>query len=665
VEQLGQRPNYLYVRTPVGTDIAALETALLAQFPDVVTTTTEDLRELHRTLGTTLTRLVTIMGLVSLLVGGIGIANTMIVLIGRRNLEIAVCKTVGMQEDQVMLIFLVEALSLGIWGGLLGVALGLGVVYGLRGVAESFLAQSLQFVVYPEPIGIGLMLGIVVTLAFAALPTLAAGQVRPNQLLRPGEAQLPRAGRRASVGVVVSLTLVMGFVASRILGDWFLGLLGTVLAVAGLGLAVLLLRGFIWVLSHVPIRGRISLMLAQRSVRAHLGRAAGTMLALVIGVFSLSIVLILTYGTLKLLANSLEEWVGGNVLVAVQSLDAGEVLEQRIAQLPGVLSFEHDTIYGAKIVAVNGDRDIAAWTAGALEMAGGSGSAAAQIEELVTVFDMKVLEEDTWAYRVMQGRDIVIDPPRRVADAQHFLLEPSVYDPNGLYGWLNLKPGDAITFQFAGGVERTGVIAGITARHESGFLAVSNFRETRGIVPSGFVPEGVLPEPSYYALQVADDRMNETLTTLSEISGTFMVETNQMSRFAERLLNQLFSLPLIVAGLALFTGGTIIANTVSLATMERRRQIGIMKALGLQTERVLGLLLLENGLVGLASGLIGVVLAIIAVSAFNLLGEGGGNLPLAVIGLVLVLAVALSLAATALTAYGAAREKPLHVLRYE
>jgi ABC-type antimicrobial peptide transport system permease subunit len=184
-------------------------------------------------------------------------------------------------------------------------------------------------------------------------------------------------------------------------------------------------------------------------------------------------------------------------------------------------------------------------------------------------------------------------------------------------------------------------------------------------VPPGFVPEGVSPVPSFYALNVALDRVNETLTELSELKGTFLVETAQMTVFAERLLDQFAYLPLAVAALALFASGTIMANTTSLATLERRRQIGVMKALGLQTERVLVLLLLENGLIGLAASVIGVALGTIAIDAFNLLGEGSGNLPIGTVGLLVALAVGLSLVATLLTAYGAAREKPLHVLRYE
>ena len=65
-----------------------------------------------------------------------------------------------------------------------------------------------------------------------------------------------------------------------------------------------------------------------------------------------------------------------------------------------------------------------------------------------------------------------------------------------------------------------------------------------------------------------------------------------------RVIDQFTSFPILVAALALVVGGIVIANSVALSTLERRREIGIMKAVGLQRERVLGMLLLENGLMG-------------------------------------------------------------------
>jgi len=112
----------------------------------------------------------------------------------------------------------------------------------------------------------------------------------------------------------------------------------------------------------------------------------------------------------------------------------------------------------------------------------------------------------------------------------------------------------------------------------------------------------------------------------------------------------------------------VIANSVALTTLERRREIGIMKAVGLQRERVLGMLLLEYGLMGLIGGLIGILiggvsLLYVLVQVFG--GQLGEVIPYGTAAILMFLCVGIALFAAILTAWGASGEKPLNVLRYE
>ena len=110
---LHKHPNAYYLRLPAGADLQAAKQEILTEFPGLQPATTEDLRQTNRAFSDTLLRLVTVMGLASLLIGGIGIANTMTVVVSRRRLEISVLKTVGVQAHHITLLFIVEALILG------------------------------------------------------------------------------------------------------------------------------------------------------------------------------------------------------------------------------------------------------------------------------------------------------------------------------------------------------------------------------------------------------------------------------------------------------------------------------------------------------------------------------------------------------------------------
>jgi putative ABC transport system permease protein len=93
-----------------------------------------------------------------------------------------------------------------------------------------------------------------------------------------------------------------------------------------------------------------------------------------------------------------------------------------------------------------------------------------------------------------------------------------------------------------------------------------------------------------------------------------------------------------------------------------------MKAVGLQRKRVLGMLLLENGLMGLISGLIGVGIgsAILFALLSGMFGGAPQNaIPYLTALQLTALCVVIALLAAVLTAWGASGEKPLNVLRYK
>jgi putative ABC transport system permease protein len=231
--------------------------------------------------------------------------------------------------------------------------------------------------------------------------------------------------------------------------------------------------------------------------------------------------------------------------------------------------------------------------------------------------------------------------------------------------WLGLDVGDALTLSFDGQDERTVTVAGLIPRPESDTVVVSLGDEGASVGSDNVLPDGIRPLPSAYVLDVEEEKINAALARMSDLPGVFALEVTQLNELVERMVRQLTALPLIVTVLALFAGGVIVANTVSLATLERRRQIGIMKAIGLRSRDVLRLLLLENGLIGLAGGMIGAGIGALSIVLMGVLSDNPGSFPFLTLVALILLAVAIALGATLITAYGAAREKPLIVLRYE
>jgi putative ABC transport system permease protein len=140
-----------------------------------------DMKQITATMtGTTqiLTGLLGAVAAVSLLVGGIGIMNIMLVSVTERTREIGIRLAIGALEEQVLLQFLVEAIVLSLFGGVLGVALGLGLA--------AFVTQILgvPFLLDPAVIAVAFAFSGLVGVVFGYFPARRAARLDPVEALR-------------------------------------------------------------------------------------------------------------------------------------------------------------------------------------------------------------------------------------------------------------------------------------------------------------------------------------------------------------------------------------------------------------------------------------------------------------------------------------------------
>src|SRR5581483_9811167 len=115
---------------------------------------------------------------VSLLVGGIGIMNIMLVSVTERTREIGIRLAIGARERDVLLQFLIEAVVMSASGGVVGIVLGLG------GSALAAHALSLPFIFQPAIVVIAVLFAAAVGVAFGYFPARRAARLDPIEALR-------------------------------------------------------------------------------------------------------------------------------------------------------------------------------------------------------------------------------------------------------------------------------------------------------------------------------------------------------------------------------------------------------------------------------------------------------------------------------------------------
>jgi putative ABC transport system permease protein len=124
----------------------------------------------------TFTTLLGAVAAISLLVGGIGITNIMLVTVTERTREIGIRKALGAPRRTILTQFLIEATLLSVLGGALGVAAAL--------IGSSFEIVGVKPVIVPSSIGLALGVSIAIGLFFGGLPASRAARLRPIDALR-------------------------------------------------------------------------------------------------------------------------------------------------------------------------------------------------------------------------------------------------------------------------------------------------------------------------------------------------------------------------------------------------------------------------------------------------------------------------------------------------
>jgi putative ABC transport system permease protein len=138
----------------------------------------KEISERVETITGILTLLLSSVAGVSLLVGGIGIMNIMLVSVTERTREIGIRMAIGSRGREVMMQFLVEAVMLSTLGGLIGITLGLGGAL----IAAKFM--DLPFVIAPEIVVIAFVFSSAVGIAFGFFPARKAAHLNPIECLR-------------------------------------------------------------------------------------------------------------------------------------------------------------------------------------------------------------------------------------------------------------------------------------------------------------------------------------------------------------------------------------------------------------------------------------------------------------------------------------------------
>jgi putative ABC transport system permease protein len=247
--QPGALVNYRYrVRLPPGSDAPSWAEAARAAFPEAGWQI-RTFREASPTLQRSIERIalfLSLVGLSALLVGGVGIGNAVGGYIAGKTAAIATLKCLGASTRLVFAVYLVEILALAVLGIAVALLLGALMPAAVTPLLAGVLPAPARLGIYPGPLALAALFGLLATLIFALWPLAGVGQVSAGALFRD---TVDRTRRRVPlVTLATTVLLALGLVAlavgsaeDRTIALWFVaGAIGAFALFRAAGEAVVL-----------------------------------------------------------------------------------------------------------------------------------------------------------------------------------------------------------------------------------------------------------------------------------------------------------------------------------------------------------------------------------------------------------------------------------------
>jgi putative ABC transport system permease protein len=573
-----------------GADTAAVRKQVEAALPDAQVM---DFREGNPALSQGLensTAILSLICLVAMVLGAIGVAMAMHAHLEQRMDMLAILKAVGAGSADLLRIFLLQTLGLGLAGGVLGVAAGVGVMAALPAVFGNLLPVHATLEFPWRSIAAGLGTGLLTTLLFCLPPLLDVRGVRPvlvlRRLVEPGpegfRGWLARWwARRLQLAISVVVILALGGIAWALsdsvkVGSWF-ALLFTVALVVLLVLAAVALRTLRFLLNRVRLRLPSSLRHGLANLYRPGNQSAAVLAALGTGVMLILTVYLMQASLLRDLRATASPKLPNIFLVDVTTDEVAGVKDFFLHTAGVSQPLDLMPVVQGRFVSLNGK----------------------PLEQLKDQhFPRRMLEnaELTWADTPPGGDKVTLGKWWSDANAAELAVS------EGVAQRVHLGVGSAVELEI-GGTLRPLKVAAIYRADGQHLGARVPF-----VLPSGLLKEQAA---TWYGGAHVDSKQVAAIERALFVAYPTITVINlaDVLERIESVVNQITFVVRFLAGFSIFAGLMILASSIASTRFRRMREAVVLKTLGATRMHIVRIFSVEFSVLGLLAGSVGVVFA--------------------------------------------------------
>ncbi|MFF0294973.1 ABC transporter permease [Kitasatospora sp. NPDC004614] len=509
---------------------------------------------------------------VSLFVGIFIIANTFTMLIAQRTKELALLRAIGAARSQVTGSVLAEAALIGLVsaaGGLLvGIGVGAGLQWGLKSVNRGMPTGSV--VVSPGTTVTVLAVGVLVTVVSALLPAVRASRIAPVAAMSSGDQPTTPKSLliRNSIGGLIT-ALGLGLITLGIVSDHskqqFIRPGAPLAAIGILILLPLLSRPAIGLARPVLVRlfgtpGKLAALNAVRSPR----RTAATAGAIAIGLTLVTAMTVVGASVTDVTARSVDGAVKADLAVAMTNgRGLSAQIPADIAKVPGVTSVSAVTSMNAK---VNGNPHTV------------EGLDADTFDQLVKL-SMTAGSADT----LKQGQ-LLIDA--------------------GLAKSEGLEAGSTVKMSNPDGTESALTVGGVFENNQllSPVLLANS-------VIAAHNPQPFIVQALVKGTNGPTRELKQAIATATGNNPVIVIRDKRaMADDYSSTVNAAMSLLYVMLGMSVLVAALGVVNTMAMSVFERKREIGLLRALGLDRAGIKRMVRLESAVVSVFGAVVGMAL---------------------------------------------------------